>query len=78
MFFRLLNRKIAVAASVVLPSILLAPEALATRASELEMQRDTYDQAQDVLDKRDLKLMPSYVRRFKRIHSPLTPITAPS
>ena len=73
MFFRLLNRKIAVAASVVLPSILLAPEALASRASELEMQRDTYDQAQDVLDKRDLK---AYAKLRSKIQTyPLTPYT---
>jgi len=73
MFFRLLNRKIAVAASVILPSILLAPEALASRASELEMQRDTYDHAQDILGKRDLK---AYAKLRTKIQTyPLTPYT---
>ena len=73
MFFRLLNRKIAVAASVVLPSMLLAPEAQASRASELEMQRDIYDQAQDVLDDRNSEL---YAKLRCKVRTyPLTPYT---
>ena len=49
MFFRIGNTKIAVAASAILSSFSLAQMAMASNASELEMQRDVYDRAQEVL-----------------------------
>ena len=73
MFFRIGNTKVAVAASAILSSVSLAPMAMASNASELEMQRDVYDRAQEVLDNRDLK---AYSALRSKIQTyPLTPYT---
>ncbi|WP_299690208.1 transglycosylase SLT domain-containing protein [uncultured Vibrio sp.] len=73
MFFHIGNSKIAVAASAILSSFFLAPMTLASNASVLEMQRDVYDRAQQVLDNRDLK---AYLAMRSKIETyPLTPYT---
>ncbi|MEZ9563500.1 lytic murein transglycosylase, partial [Vibrio splendidus] len=73
MFFRIGNTKIAVAASAILSSFSLAPMAMANNASELEMQRDVYDRAQEVLDNRDLKAYSALRNKIQTY--PLTPYT---
>ncbi|MFA0122956.1 lytic murein transglycosylase, partial [Vibrio sp. 10N.261.48.A2] len=73
MFFRIGNTKIAVAASAILFSFSQAPMAMASNASELEMQRDVYDRAQEVLDNRDLKAYSALRNKIQTY--PLTPYT---
>ncbi|MBT9240129.1 murein transglycosylase [Vibrio splendidus] len=73
MFFRIGNTKIAVAASAILSSFSLAPMAMASNASELEMQRDVYDRAQEVLDNRDLEAYSALRNKIQTY--PLTPYT---
>ncbi|MFA0077110.1 transglycosylase SLT domain-containing protein [Vibrio artabrorum] len=73
MFFRIGNTKMAVVASAMLFSFSQAPITMASNASELEMQRDVYDRAQEVLDNHDLKAY-SVLRNQIQTY-PLTPYT---